>query len=505
MTPLTVAGLCSHPSWSNVRPLAGGAYLEAEITDVRLVHGFRGQPGRNSLVVAVDAGDVSDWRIDVLLRKASDAGAAGLLLPTASPLLPTTVLLADRLAIAVVGSQDDSVVDLAVAAQEALAAPDIERMRFVLAAHHTVAQQQRAPEELAKAVSHLLGSDVAVLDRSGASIAGAPLVLPGFDPHPPVPRRDRDGTAVTVVVPVPSALGTAADLWLATVIEHQDATWERTVQDVLTVAVTGLQRWRAARRTELEREARLRTSLLAELLRLEAEPSPGLRRRLTEMGWRLDGRHVGVRIGVAEEVDILALSDKVHAALRAENLDAQVVEGADGWSAWVTLDREPTRTEVGELVSALRQVQRRLNRFVTSHVGVGRAHGGAEGLALSLGEAADAARLARGRREVGRFLHIDRLGFAQLLLAWTRTDTFEPAARELLAPLVDQPGDLIATVSAYLDAESRLTETAAVLGVHRNTVAARIARVEQVLGLDLANADERLALHLACRARLSLD
>lgn len=43
------------------------------------------------------------------------------------------------------------------------------------------------------------------------------------------------------------------------------------------------------------------------------------------------------------------------------------------------------------------------------------------------------------------------------------------------------------------------------LGVHRNTVAARIARIEQLLGVDLSRLDERLALHLASRAVILSD
>ena len=133
---------------------------------------------------------------------------------------------------------------------------------------------------------------------------------------------------------------------------------------------------------------------------------------------------------------------------------------------------------------------------------MGRPHAGPEGIGRSLAEAGDAARLAEGRPESGHFLHVDRLGLAQLLLAWTRTDTFQPAARSLLEPLGDASGELLATLSAYLDAESSLTETAAVLGVHRNTVASRIARIESALAVDLSVPDDRLALHLACRTVL---
>jgi PucR family transcriptional regulator, purine catabolism regulatory protein len=132
-------------------------------------------------------------------------------------------------------------------------------------------------------------------------------------------------------------------------------------------------------------------------------------------------------------------------------------------------------------------------------VGMARPHLGPGGIARTLSEARDAARLAGSRVETGRFLHVDRLGLAQLLLAWTRTDTFVPAAKSLLATLDSEPGDLIRTLTVYLDAESSLIEAAAVLGVHRNTIARRIAKIGQLLGVDLTDPDTRLALHLACR------
>ena len=64
-------------------------------------------------------------------------------------------------------------------------------------------------------------------------------------------------------------------------------------------------------------------------------------------------------------------------------------------------------------------------------------------------------------------------------------------------------GELVATLSAYLDAESSVSDTVAVLGVHRNTVSARVSRAVELLGVDLADPDERMAIQLACRAVLA--
>ena len=75
-------------------------------------------------------------------------------------------------------------------------------------------------------------------------------------------------------------------------------------------------------------------------------------------------------------------------------------------------------------------------------------------------------------------------------------------ARELLAPILVGRGsvqdDRVATLRAVLETTS-LGEAAARLGVHRNTIAYRVARLEALGGWDLADPDLRLALGVAAR------
>jgi hypothetical protein len=61
-------------------------------------------------------------------------------------------------------------------------------------------------------------------------------------------------------------------------------------------------------------------------------------------------------------------------------------------------------------------------------------------------------------------------------------------------------GELAHTVETYLDRGGQARETAARLGVHRQTLYYRLAKAERVTGLDLADGESRLVLHLGLKA-----
>jgi DNA-binding PucR family transcriptional regulator len=96
----------------------------------------------------------------------------------------------------------------------------------------------------------------------------------------------------------------------------------------------------------------------------------------------------------------------------------------------------------------------------------------------------------------------DRLP-AYLLLGGLRTlPDGEREARALLAPILvgrlDVQRERLDTLRAVLGSAS-LSDAASRLGVHRNTVAYRVARLEQLAGWDLTDPDLRLALQIAAR------
>ncbi|HEY7815237.1 MAG TPA: helix-turn-helix domain-containing protein, partial [Nakamurella sp.] len=123
------------------------------------------------------------------------------------------------------------------------------------------------------------------------------------------------------------------------------------------------------------------------------------------------------------------------------------------------------------------------------------------GIGRSLEAAHDAAMLAHTRDVIGAVEHIDPLSIKRMLIGWYAQESLQEIASGLLEPLreADRSGELVRTLRCFLDSESNVTTTAAILGLHRNTVLNRLRRIRALLQADLDRPDERLAVHLAVR------
>jgi sugar diacid utilization regulator len=503
---ISLAAMISHPHWSHVRGLAA-ADQDVQITAAHLIRdvGSTLAAGPGSLLAVMYSADRDDWRLDSLLNRAHAIGVAAVMIEGDAPVRRSTHALADRLKLPVLGSPDT--IGSYQALSQMLAKPGITTADLVLRVLTAGRRAGPSVDAALEAISAALGRPTALVDTHGTLLGGVldcdvEALAAALARENTQDSRARevglpDG-ALAIVCPVHSA-GTSA--WITALIPRQLPAESHAIESALTAASAALEQRLAAERLHLERDARQRASLLAEIV--QGSISDSSRRRALDLGWQLDGWHTGIRIGVAPGVDLAGRRSEVVRTLAAAGLDAVVVEHGDGFAAWLSYPQEPLAKQVQDLAAALRRAQHHLFTTLGTHMGVGRVHTGPEGIGQSLSEASDAARLARSRPESGRFLHVDRLGLAQLLLAWTRTDTFQPAAHALLAPLQGQPGDLVKTLAAYLDSESSLADTAAILGIHRNTVSARITRIESLLGVDLSVPDDRLALHLACRTSMT--
>jgi hypothetical protein len=497
---IRLLGALALPEWSGVRVLGGPDPVAGPALTGVVVMGTARQPVSpldGALLIAAEDVERSDWHLDTLIRRTSAAGGGGLMIGGDAPLLRATALVADRLGLTVLGAPDPWAA--AVALHTHLALPELAAARLLAAAATACRNAAAGVDAVIAQAALALDRDLWLVDSAGHVVAGPP---PQWSSEAAISAELSLGvnrSAELVHLPVQTDDPRGAHLVMPRAGEVPPAT----LLTVLRVVAEAVSARLARQRLSAERDARRRVSLLSELLRSGGRLAPETPMRLLDLSWQVDGWHLGIRIDVPLAADPLALRPDVLHAFAEAGVPAQVVEQGSGWAAWSTFSRVPAAAELQSRSTAIRRAQWRLRSVLPSVMGVGSLQSGPEGLVRSLGEATEAAKIAVSRTAGGYVVQFDRLGLSRLLMAWTQTDTFAPAAASLLVPLQDQPGELVATLSAYLNAESSVSDTAAVLGVHRNTVSARVSRAVELLGVDLSDPDERMAVQLACRAVLT--
>ncbi|GDY32270.1 helix-turn-helix domain-containing protein [Gandjariella thermophila] len=503
--PVTLRQLVGHPVLAGAEH-AGGASLDRQVRRVSVRAGVDPAGlGSGDLIVVSGAVDASGWQVEAGIRRCALAGIAGLVLPVRDrgP-LATTVLLAERLNLPLVLlPADASPNDVALRLAQLVATPEVVRSEQVLRFVRRIRGQVDSLEAVTTAVAEVIHAPVSALGPDGALVHGR---------HGPASfRRDLnlpqvvvEGEFTHVIQPV--SVG-SAPLWLVAALRLPAPAQVEVAQAVLATAEPWAMSWLATRRLAAERDARARTTLLADLLRLREDAGTVTRHRAAILGWRLDGWHTAAYLRRLNEppTDNLTDRDEIARALAQAGIDGPLVEQSDGWVAWQTVRDEPSPQEVKVVLEAVRRTLALLGSRIELAAGVGRLHPGIGGLARTVDEAREAAlsidptSVDVSQDPAARVAHIDALGVGRLVRAWTRSRSARALANTLLAPLADQE-TLLATLDVYLEHESSVVATAAALGLHRNTVSDRIARTQRILGVDLRDPDDRLAVELACRA-----
>ena len=273
----------------------------------------------------------------------------------------------------------------------------------------------------------------------------------------------------------------------------------------------------AARARDLP--VRSRSELLAEMLMTDAQ-SEDLLDRARQLGVPVGGWHLAVHVE-AENLDELR-RDEVHSfeiLETAGQVALQAVARAGGtWHVArvaravvlvrMTSTRPGPQAGLQTMKAASRALDAIRDRFPGLRVraGVGTPHEGPVGLRASAAEARVALLAARaGGRPDGVAAH-DAVGVRRMLMEWYASDSARASVRSQLAPLEElgqsRGETAIRTLATYLDQQGSIIRTAEVLHLHRNAVAYRLRRITELLDVDLDDPDQRLALQLACRARL---
>jgi len=280
---------------------------------------------------------------------------------------------------------------------------------------------------------------------------------------------------------------------------------------------------------------RSRSELLAELLMSESAINDDLLDRARQLNVSLGGWHVAVRIE-ADDLDgpgpdgsadgpgapDSSSRDEVRRFELLETAGQIALQAAGAAGGTWHLSRvaralvliKMTRSDPGPQAgaqaarAAARALQALRERLpaLPFRAGVGAAHEGPTGLRASAAEARAALLAARAARKPSGVAAHDVVGVQRMLMEWYASDTARASVRDQLAPLEklgqSRADTAIRTLAAYLDEQGSIIKTAQRLHLHRNAVANRIRGITELLDVDFDDPDQRLALQLACRARL---
>jgi purine catabolism regulator len=223
------------------------------------------------------------------------------------------------------------------------------------------------------------------------------------------------------------------------------------------------------------------------------------RERAKRKGFDVDANYLVI---AAEPVEP-GLAPRIRAAwerqLATMRLSALVRERGEATLALVSLAgrRAPDpRSVVDHLHRAAR-----ISANTPVAIGYGGVRSGAGEVAAGAREAEQA--LTMGRRLFGpdSATAFNDLGLYRLLYALQPLPEMRAFRDDALARLraKDRGGVLLQTLGAYLATNGSPTDAADRLHLHRNTVLYRLGRIEDLLGVDLRNAEVRLSLHLALK------
>jgi purine catabolism regulator len=357
---------------------------------------------------------------------------------------------------------------------------ELERQATILETRlERVALDGGGIEGLAAAIAGFLGRAVAIEGRRGATVA---VHLPPdvADAAAAVAAyHDRKRTAARIPLPIPGEPDTAGPGAgaLALLGDRPPTELER----VATARVAGLLALELARD---EAVGRALEGARRETLPADGPPWVVLVARQARAGETGSMADAADREALRRDLRGLAPARRLTLRGDALSVDLRIVAALE--------DADPVGLEIAG----------RIGTFLDRVVAISRPFAEPAGRSAAEAEARQTLEAAEDLDDPPRVARADRLAAYRLLGNLHNLPDGARQARALLAPLLRSRPDVrrehLATLRAILD-HPGLAEAAATLGVHRNTIAYRLRRIEALTGWSLADPDLRFPLALALR------
>ena len=455
------------------------------------------EPGDVAIVAVAALAVVAPDRdgVAALVRACVEAEIGGLLVVAeAGSTSPSfgelrEIAVAAGLPVLDVGAADPAAIERSVIGFLVNHRAELERQATLLERRlEQVALGGGGPDGLAAAIAGFLGRAVAIEGRRGATLAvHAPSDVADAAAAVSAYHGRRRSAAARVALPMPGGEPDAAGA-LALLGERPPSELER----VATARIAGLLALELARDEALGRaiEGARREILPADgppwvvIVARQAPPDPGDETGGSARPADASRREAERRESLRRDLRSLAPARRLSLRGDVQSVEIRIVAAVDA-------------ADPDGIVLA-----RRIGGFLGRLVAVSRPFGEPAGRSAAEADSRATLEAAEALAEPPAVARADRLPAYRLLGSLHNLPDGTRQARALLAPLLRGRADVrrerLATLRAVID-QPGLAEAADSLGVHRNTVAYRVHRIEEATGWRLADPELRFPLALALR------
>lgn len=491
-----------HPSVRTVelRDITGSRELEdlrvlhlddptAPVREIALVTDIEELAAVGPDTVALLTPDVArgGWMISAALRYAWERRASAIIVPEQS-FTETVIELARRLGVSLLTTNRDTrKLAIEVAIQVGVAQAG------------TLARVQRFTEQVAQS------NDIrTALQRTSDELDGAPIAIEAAGTVAlRTPRRGSSRVASRLTDPQPGEASVRVEVPIQSIAAHVDtlvaevpAPLSGLAERILHAATPSVRALLADGRLNAARDSLplLSIAALTGDALASATDGPELATTIEELGWPISGDYCAVFLWSDRPQQA---GSAVHQFWIAELPTAPLARLHDGWIGFVSTAGARAREDQ---LASMRERLERLRPFAI-RVGVSRRRSAPLEAHLSVREAWLAARTADSPDAGGSSLVAFEQVSSRLLPSFFPPETGHEFARMLLPRLLEDPGaaGLIDAVVAFLSHRGSTSAAAEHLGVHRNTLQARLRRAED-LGVRLSDPDDVLPTHMLLSA-----
>lgn len=328
---------------------------------------------------------------------------------------------------------------------------------------------------------------------------------------PPIRRLAGDGPAA-LVAPVFMQQTTGGFLYLISFDDDVDDADRVAIARASVVCTLELAKLHAV----VEAEQRLRGHFFDELLE-GTEGDETLVTRARRLGYELDRPfavllvrpetrdqrgHDGTATAMTDRAVMVEVARSARRLLGSQGQEAPILARQAELVILCPLAEPPSVAPALEVGVALLA---QLGETRAISLGIGRHHPGLRGLRASYREAEQAITIGRHLHGPGHVTSFAELGVYRLLFNLKDNPDLADFCRETLSALVEYDAkngtELVRTLDVFFAHGANLQDASDALFLHRNSLAYRLRRVEEVSGLRLDDFEDRFRLQLALKAR----